>query len=111
MYAIIFFERKLKMKLRKGLKAVLTFDDEPQVQVKDDHYDYRIYVLEQGQRIEWGPDNKYYSMGPGLLEVEFSTAGMKTLEGYLDDTNIWEHVSRLMTAGRNGFIEKMKKGS
>jgi len=86
-------------KLREGLKAVLTFDDPPQIQIGDQKtYDYRVYVLEEGQRIIWGPNNKYYSIGPGLLEVEFYH-GMKTLEGYLDCEKIWSHVRRLMQQG------------
>lgn len=94
-------------KLRKGLKPVLTFDDKPQIQIgsKGVGYDYRVYVLEEGQRIVWGSDNKYYSVGPGLLEVQFHQ-GMKTLEGYLDCEKIWSHVRRLMQEGwehlRNG---------
>lgn len=85
-------------KLRNGLKAVLTFDDKPQIQIGGENYDYRVYVLEDGQRIVWGPDNKYYSTGPGLLEVEFYN-GMKTLETYLDGEKVWSHVQRLMQAG------------
>jgi hypothetical protein len=91
-------------KLRKGLKAILTFDDPAQITIKSPEgekpaYEYRVYILEEGQKIVWGPDNKYYSTGPGLLEVEFSFGGRKTLEGYLDCQLIWNHVQRLMMEG------------
>ncbi len=85
-------------KLRKGLKAALTFSDKPQILIKDGEYEYRLYILEDGQKMTWN-DGRYYSVGPGLFELEFSAGSMKTNEFYLSDPKGWVHVQRLMSEG------------
>ena len=86
--------------MKTHIKKELTRDDQPQIQIKAEHYEYSFYILQEGQILRWGPDNKYYSFGPGIVEFECSPqGGTKMLEADIYDMRAWSHINKLINIG------------
>lgn len=83
----------------RNLKTILTLEDPPVLKMGDRKNGFELWVLETGQKLTFGPKNKWETYGPGFFYINWVKGTMYHTECYLDDKCLWEYIGKIFSIG------------